>query len=218
MSRRAQSPTIKKRVSQSPQQQRQPAPSTRTPPKAQAANSIAEMNRLKLQVETMAKEILSNTNLRMQMEILERERNFYFDKLREIEILCGHVTGPDGSGGKIDAIQLQSILWDRNEVCWICENFEKKPQFIKSSDTTGRTINRSGGGTSGASPQPHGDAIPPPLDSPDERQLHQMMDERKQCLSQQSNKNDGNENESQQGIGQQQIHSYMGSNTALDTG
>lgn len=103
--------------------------------------NVAELNRWKQKAQTLEKELAEVIET---AAVYERERNFYFDKLRTIELLCGGCP----PNGQVPVQELNKILWE-------------SPNAAQE-----RSVD---------SPQPQGDSIPPPLDSPDARQLHEMM-------------------------------------------
>ncbi|KAL3069713.1 hypothetical protein niasHS_015947 [Heterodera schachtii] len=125
-----------------------------------AASTATEVNNLKQQVQTLEthnSEVTANLAIeRERAQLMERERNFYFDKLRSIEILCGACALSDGGiggAGILRVDQVQAILWDRSE-------------GTSSTDGGSSAQTRH-------SPQPHGDI--PRLESPDAEQMHAMV-------------------------------------------
>uniref|UniRef100_A0A183BKD5 Calponin-homology (CH) domain-containing protein n=1 Tax=Globodera pallida TaxID=36090 RepID=A0A183BKD5_GLOPA len=126
---------------------------------ATKTSTTPEVNGLKQQIQVLeAQNSDVNAQLvqeRERAQVLERERNFYFDKLRTIEILCGSCAMSDGGLGGTGILrvdQVQTILWDRSEC---------------ASSTDGGSSAHTR-----LSPQPRGDL--PRLESPDAEQMHAM--------------------------------------------
>lgn len=80
-----------------------------SPPQALlSADENQETERLRGAVSAWSKQ---NLELRRLVEALEQERNFYFGKLREIELLCdARLTGQD-EAGKEGLREVQRILY-----------------------------------------------------------------------------------------------------------
>uniref|UniRef100_A0A914GQD0 Uncharacterized protein n=1 Tax=Globodera rostochiensis TaxID=31243 RepID=A0A914GQD0_GLORO len=108
-----------------------------------------EVNGLKQQLQVLeAQNSEVNAQLvqeRERAQMLERERNFYFDKLRTIEILCGSCAMADGGLGGGGILRVD--------------------QCASSTDGGSSAHTR-------LSPQPRGDL--PRLESPDAEQMHAM--------------------------------------------
>uniref|UniRef100_A0A914GQX2 Homeobox domain-containing protein n=1 Tax=Globodera rostochiensis TaxID=31243 RepID=A0A914GQX2_GLORO len=109
-----------------------------------------ELNGLKQQLQVLeAQNSDVNAQLvqeRERAQMLERERNFYFDKLRTIEILCGSCAMADGGLGGGGILRVD--------------------QCASSTDGGSSAHTR-------LSPQPRGDL--PRLESPDVEQMHAMF-------------------------------------------